>query len=310
MTKSKSHIKHWIESMRLRTLPVSIAGVGAGWAVAKSFGAFSLWPGMVCLVFAIVAQVASNFANEYYDYKNGIDHAGRIGFRRGVTEGDISPRAMKGAAYFTLALACAIGLLTLIWTPWWILAVGVLIALAALAYSAGPWPLSHHGLGDLTVLLFYGLVPVFFTVYVCARATGTPLGCSVDDMHLSMAQSALSVGVGVGMLAANVLMVNNYRDYDDDASVGKNTTVVILGRNVVSYIYLISGLVAVALLGLTFAGRFTALQLLGGLFIFVLLQFSLWDMLRTGAVVGLNRLLGLSAILMLLEVGWIFLRAF
>ena len=95
--------------MRLRTLPVSCAGVIAGTACAIAAGGFELLPALICLLFAIIAQIASNFANEYYDYKGGLDRKGREGFRRGVTEGDISPQAMKRATYLLLAIDSLLG---------------------------------------------------------------------------------------------------------------------------------------------------------------------------------------------------------
>lgn len=111
--------KSWIESMRLRTLPVSVAGVFAGTGCAISHDCFRLLPALLCLLFAILAQVASNFANEYYDFKNGLDKKGRAGFRRGVTEGDISPEAMKRATYITLGAAATVGCLLLFYGGWW-----------------------------------------------------------------------------------------------------------------------------------------------------------------------------------------------
>ena len=102
-------LKIWIEAMRMRTLPVSIAGVLAGWGCAIWQGKFSIIPALLCLFFAIAAQIASNFGNEYYDFKNGMDRKGREGFRRGVTEGDITPQAMKFATFAMLALAAVTG---------------------------------------------------------------------------------------------------------------------------------------------------------------------------------------------------------
>ena len=116
--------------------------------------------------FAIIAQIASNFANEYYDFKNGFDKKGREGFRRGVTEGDISPAAMKRATYSLLAIDALLGCTLIIWGGWWLVPVGIAIAIFAVAYSAGPYPLSHHGLGDIAVIIFFGFVPVLFTEYV------------------------------------------------------------------------------------------------------------------------------------------------
>ena len=126
-------IKSWIEAMRLRTLPVSISGVIAGSACAIMLDSFKPLPALLCLLFAILAQIASNFANEYFDFKNGIDKKGRAGFRRGVTEGEISPDAMKYATFITLFLAALVGLAMLFFGPWWLILVGIIIILFALA---------------------------------------------------------------------------------------------------------------------------------------------------------------------------------
>ena len=152
--------------MRLRTLPVSISGVLAGTALAIWQERFSIVPAALCLLFAVSAQITSNFANEYYDYKNGMDRKGRDGFRRGVTEGDITPQAMRSATFVMLALAALTGCALLYIGEWWLLPVGICILLAALAYSAGPYPLSHHGLGDLAVVIFFGIVPVTLTYWL------------------------------------------------------------------------------------------------------------------------------------------------
>lgn len=159
-------IKAWIEAMRLRTLPVSVAGVLAGTGCAVFKHGFSVVPMLICLVFAVIAQIASNFANEYYDFKNGFDKKGREGYRRGVTEGDISPSAMKRATFGLLFLDALLGCSLIYYGGWWLIAVGVAVAIFAVAYSAGPYPLSHHGLGDVAVVVFFGFVPVIFTEYV------------------------------------------------------------------------------------------------------------------------------------------------
>lgn len=221
--------------MRLRTLPVSIAGVLAGDACALHFHSFKWLPATICLIFALLAQITSNFANEYYDYKNGIDTPGREGFRRGVTEGDISPRAMRNATYLTLAAACLIGLSLIYWGGWWLLAVGAFIAVFAIAYSAGPWPLSHHGMGDLAVFLFYGIIPVSLTAWL---QTG----------FWQMWPLLPAIPVAIGLMSINVLIVNNYRDYEADRRVGKHTTVVIFGRRALAAFYLADIVAAASLI--------------------------------------------------------------
>ena len=270
----------WIEAMRLRTLPVSISGVLAGIACALLEISFSLVPALLCLLFAILAQIASNFANEYYDFKKGVDRKGREGFRRGVTEGDITPAAMKYATFGTLAAAACVGCLMLFYGSWWLILVGIIIGLFALAYSAGPYPLSHHGLGDVAVVIFFGVVPVTLTCYLQQG--------SWEGLWLS-----LPVSVAVGLLSANVLIVNNYRDKEDDELVGKNTTVVIFGRRVMGWVYLISGVVAMGIVFYALRVLFPFMVILVS--IYLGLHFCTWRKLVSSTGAALNPLLGSTA---------------
>ena len=278
-------IKAWIEAMRLRTLPVSLAGVIAGIACAVFLGKFNAVPAVLCVLFAMLAQIASNFGNEYYDFKNGVDKKGREGFRRGVTEGEISPKAMKIATFFTLALAGVVGCMMLFYGPWWLVIVGVVIMLFALAYSTGPYPLSHHGLGDVAVVLFFGVVPVVFT---CFLQTG-----SWDGL-----QFVLPTSITIGLLAANVLIVNNYRDMEDDTSVGKRTTVVIFGRRVMSTAYLLSGFIG--MLVMTPVWLDMAVAFLVVPMIYLALHIRTWYCLRQSSGSAINPILGRTAINLLI----------
>lgn len=274
-------IRHWIEAMRLRTLPVSVAGVIAGTGCAVMLDSFKAAPALACLVFAILAQIAANFGNEYYDYKNGIDRKGRAGFRRGVTEGEIDPRSMKMATYSVLALAATVGCTMFLYGPWWLIFVGILIMIFALAYSAGPYPLSHHGLGDVAVVVFFGIIPVTFT---CFLQTGNWEGMGV----------IMPTSLAVGLLAANVLVVNNYRDMEDDAAVGKRTTVVIFGRRFMSMAYLLSGIAGMAAM----IPVWTRLPLwaLAVPVVYIVLHFMVWLQLRQATESALNPLLGRTAV--------------
>lgn len=276
-------MKKWIEAMRLRTLPVSLAGVICGTACALMQGAFNATVALLCTLFAALAQIASNFGNEYYDYKNGIDRKGRDGFRRGVTEGEISPGAMKRATYTTLMLAAAIGCTMLFFGPWWLIFVGAIIALFALGYSAGPYPLSHHGLGDVAVIIFFGIVPVTFTCYL---QTGT------------FDHRTLLTSVAVGLLAANVLIVNNYRDMEDDKAVGKNTTVVIFGRKVMEWCYMLAGMAAMAVMSPVWMEL--RLWSLAIIFVYLALHIKNWLYLKKAQGAALNPLLGKTAVTLLI----------
>ncbi len=231
--KTQNKIACWVEAMRLRTLPVSIAGVVLAIGLAVADGSFQLLPAVLCLTFAVLAQIASNFGNEYYDYRDGLDAPGREGPRRGVTEGDITPQAMLRATYLTLGAACVVGCSLIAFGGWWLLPIGIVIALGAMAYSTGPYPLSRHGLGEVAVIAFFGIVPVTLTYYVQA---------------LVCPQQVWLSGLSAGLMGANVLIVNNYRDADADVAVGKHTLAVILGRKAVRFLYLFNGLVAVALM--------------------------------------------------------------
>ena len=278
-------IRHWIEAIRLRTLPVSIAGVIAGTGCAILTDSFKAVPALLCLVFAILAQIAANFGNEYYDFRNGIDKKGRDGFRRGVTEGEITPMAMKYATFITLGLAAAVGCAMLIYGPWWLIIAGILIMCFALAYSAGPYPLSHHGLGDIAVIIFFGIVPVVLTWHLQTS--------SWEAVGLVMETS-----LAIGLLAANVLVVNNYRDMEDDAAVGKRTTVVIFGRKAMSAAYLLSGFIgmsAMILVWLTLPVWSFAIPV-----IYLALHIMTWNDLKKSIGSAINPLLGRTAMNLLI----------
>lgn len=278
-----SKMKCWVEAMRLRTLPVSLAGVLFGVAMAVADGGFKAVPALLCFLFALLAQIASNFANEYYDFKAGLDRVGRDGPRRGVTEGDITPGAMKAATFATLGAACVTGcVLVALYGQWWMYVVGVLTALAVIAYSAGPYPLSRNGLGEVAVVFFFGIIPVTLTYYL---ETGI------------MSAAVVAASAGIGLMGANVLIVNNYRDADDDAAVGKRTLAVKLGRNAVAVIYLLNGILALVLTWpewIRLAPQAWIVPL-----IYLLSHVFLYGRLRSLTGKALNPLLGGTAVLML-----------
>ena len=276
-------IKIWIEAMRVRTLPVSVAGVIGAWAVAVHTRQYEWIPGVICLIFAILCQIASNFANEYYDFRAGRDRAGREGPRRGVTEGDISPAAMLNAIYDVLGVAALVGLSLCLWGGWWLIAAGVLIGLGALAYSTGPYPLSTHGLGEVTVFFFFGIIPVNLTFYVM---TGT------------WSLEALEVAAAIGLMGANVLIVNNYRDIPDDIAVGKRTLAVILGPRSMYTLYLVNAMLAAVAI-IPFCRHFGDTALLIPLGYLVAARF-IAGQLRQRSGAALTPLLGMTSVLMFL----------
>lgn len=274
----KRTIKIWIECARLRTLPVSVAGVIMASGIAVLYHRFEWLPALLCFAFAVLAQVVSNFANEYYDFRRGTDKKGRVGPRRGVTEGDITPGLLLRVTIGTLAVACAVGCGLIPFGGWWLIPVGILIAVFAFAYSAGPYPLSYHGLGDVAVLVFFGLVPVNLTFYLQAGY---------------FAPLAILASVTIGLMGVNVLLVNNYRDVDDDREAHKRTTVVIFGRKVASAAYLINGYVGISLLApLWFAAPLWVLAVPA---LYLVLHTVTWHRLTHSDGAALNPLLGATA---------------
>lgn len=277
-------LKIWIECMRLRTLPVSLSGVVIATALAWWTGHFALVPALLCLLFALLAQVASNFANEYYDFKKGADKVGRVGPRRGVTEGDIKPRTLLIVTFATLAAAGLVGCCLIPYGGWWLLPVGIGIALGALAYSTGPYPLSYHGLGELAVFLFFGVIPVTLTYYVQA---------------LRIEPLVILASMATGFLGVNVLLVNNYRDVDDDREAGKRTSVVIFGRKPAAAAYLINGYVAMGLLTplwmLAALSPGVSVWVLAAPVAYLVLHTVAWHRLTTRDGAALNPLLGATA---------------
>ncbi len=277
-------ISCWIEAMRLRTLPVSLAGVIYAAGLGLATWHFRLIPALLCLLFALLAQIASNFANEYFDYRDGLDRPGREGPRRGVTEGDITPRAMLTATLATLSAACITGIIIVaLFGEWWMYPAGIAVALGVMAYSTGPYPLSRHALGELAVIIFFGIVPVSLTYLLMGGHFGWWL---------------LALAAGIGLMGANVLVVNNYRDIDDDRAVGKRTLAVVLGRRPMLWIYIANGFLAAILtiapwLAISAAGLIVPC-------VYLILHCLLSYLLASRSGRALNPLLGMTAMLMML----------
>ena len=205
----------WMEAARPRTLPAAVIPVMVATALAAAHHLEDLSKAAVCLAFGLLVQIGTNFANDYFDFVQGADTAERVGPRRAVAAGLVTPAAMLTATGLVLGAAFAVGLLLVREGGWVLLPIGMVSILCALAYTGGPFPLGYIGLGDLFVFLFFGLVAVDTTFYVQAG-------------HI--ASDATSCAAAVGLLAANILVANNYRDAGTDAQAGKKTLVVRFGR--------------------------------------------------------------------------------
>lgn len=205
----------WLMAIRPRTLPASVTPVLVGSAAAYADGRFEIFPAAAALMGSLLLQVGVNLANDYFDFKRGYDTADRIGPVRVTVSGLIAPVTVRNAMLFTFFLVALIGLYLVFVGGWPILAAGIASILAALAYSGGPYPLASHGLGDLFVFIFFGLVAVSGSYYVQAL-TLTPL--------------VLAASVPMGFLITAIIVVNNLRDINTDSTVGKRTLAVMLGE--------------------------------------------------------------------------------
>jgi 1,4-dihydroxy-2-naphthoate polyprenyltransferase len=200
---------------RPRTLPAAVVPVLIGSGVAAGYGKFDWWRAVLALVVALALQVGVNYANDYSDGVRGTDASERrAGPMRLVGSGAASPRAVKYAAFLCFFVACCLGLALAAVTSWWIVAGGALCVLAAWFYTGGSHPYGYRGLGEVSVFAFFGVAAVAGTAYV-----------QMDRLSWL----GLAASVPAGLLSCALLMINNLRDINSDASSGKRTLAVRLG---------------------------------------------------------------------------------
>ncbi len=240
----------WIQAARPRTLVAAAVPVAVAASVCGLHGTMpddaSVFLGF-CLAFALFAQIASNLANDLGDGLRGTDQVGRVGPARAVANGRISARAMGWATVTCVVLAFLAGTpLALVLDPWLFVA-GILALILALGYTLGPAPLAYLGLGDVFVVACFGVQATFLTGYVLhAVVMDARCCCDVGDAAIASARwpvlvrDLLVAGLGIGLLADNILLANNARDMETDAAAGKRTTVVRFGRGFARNLHLIN----------------------------------------------------------------------
>ncbi|HVP29550.1 MAG TPA: 1,4-dihydroxy-2-naphthoate polyprenyltransferase [Myxococcota bacterium] len=204
----------WLLAARPRTLPAALAPIAVGTATAAAAGRARPGLALAALGTAVALQIAANLANDVFDFERGADAGERHGPPRAAQCGLLAPAALKRGLAGALAGAALLGLVLVFAGGWPILVAGALSLLAAWAYTGGPWPLAYHGLGDLAVFLFFGIVGVIGAHFVQAGGVST---------------LALAAAIPVGALCTAILAVNNLRDRLGDARVGKRTLAVRLG---------------------------------------------------------------------------------
>lgn len=210
-----SGLRLWLLAARPATLPAAIAPVLVGGGLAGHVDGFRLLPFLAALVGALLIQVGTNLANDYFDFKKGADTEARLGPVRVTQSGLLSERMVFRAMLLVFGLAVLIGLYLVLVGGLPILVIGVLSIVSGVAYTGGPYPLGYHGLGDLFVFVFFGLVAVSGTY-------------DVQTGHFTLL--VLLCAVPMGLLITAILVANNVRDIETDRLAGKYTLAVRLGR--------------------------------------------------------------------------------
>lgn len=277
-------LRAWLLAARPKTLTGAATPVLLGCALAYADQAFLPIPAVLCLLFAFLMQIDANFINDYYDFLKGSDREDRLGPERACAQGWITLNAMRKGILTTTLLACLTGCGLLFFGGWELIPIGLLCVVFAFLYTAGPYPLAYHGWGDVLVLIFFGFVPVGCTYYVMAHQW-TP--------EVTLASLAC------GLIIDTLLMVNNYRDRDQDAVSGKQTLVVRFGERTGAILYLALGVLAAWLcLGYVLTGHLGAALLPQ---LYLLLHIQTWQhMVRIRRGKELNRILGETSRNMLL----------
>ncbi len=222
--------RDWLAGTRPRTLPAAVVPVFIGTGVAFGYGKFSLWRAVLALVVALALQIGVNYANDYSDGIRGSDER-RVGPTRLVAAGLARPKQVLAAAFACFGVACVAGLVLAIFTSWWLILVGAAAVAAGWFYTGGSHPYGYRGFGEIAVFTFFGVAAVAGTAYVqLVRFTWLELIAAVP----------------AGLLSCALLMINNLRDIDSDAEVGKRTLAVMLGDARSRTVYVASLLVPFA----------------------------------------------------------------
>jgi len=212
---SQSRFQIWLEALRPKTLFAAVSPVLIGTTAAYADGGFHLLSAMAAAVGALLIQVGTNFANDYFDFRKGSDSGERFGPVRATQAGLVAPETMKKATALAFGLALLVGVY-LVWRGGWpVVAIGLFSILFGVLYTGGPYPLAYHGLGDIFVLIFFGPVAVAGTYYVQTMTVTVPV---------------VIAGLAPGFLSVAILTVNNLRDIEGDRNSGKKTLAVRFGR--------------------------------------------------------------------------------
>lgn len=279
--------KAWFLAARPKTLTGAVVPVmiGISAAVAMYGSSVRVVPAVLCMLFALVMQIDANFVNDYFDFMKGTDDEQRLGPKRACAQGWITAVAMRRGLLYTTVLACAVGLPLVYFGGWEMILVGFACVVFCFLYTIS---FSYIGLGDVLVLVFFGLVPVCMTYWLVAPPTSL----------MSIPWPVIVLSIACGLIIDTLLVVNNYRDIDNDRRAGKRTLIVRIGERGGLILYLLLGMAGtmLAIAGIIYLnwhdGQF--MQLLMTSYIpFHIRAFTEMRRIRKGA--ELNKVLGMTA---------------
>lgn len=281
-------LKAWILAARPKTLTGAAVPVMIGIACAVAMYGWCgirVVPAVLCMLFALIMQVDANFINDYFDFMKGTDDEQRLGPKRACAQGWITASAMRSGLFVTTLLACIVGLPLVYYGGWEMIIVGLACVVFCFLYTIS---FSYIGLGDLLVLVFFGIVPVCMTYWLTAPPTALT----------SIPLAVVLMSIACGLIIDTLLVVNNYRDIENDRRAGKLTLIVRIGERGGLVLYLMLGLVGtiLAIVGVVLLdwhdGQWTQSLLI------IYTPFHTWAFnemryIRKGA--ELNRVLGMTA---------------
>ena len=278
----------WILAARPKTLTGASVPIMIGIAFAFTnvdWQHFQVLPTILCILFAFIMQIDANIVNDYFDCLKGNDDSEtRLGPRRACSEGWITLPAMRKGLVVTTLLACLVGLPLIYYGGWEMIIIGLICVAFCFLYTT---KLSYLGLGDLLVLVFFGIVPVCLTYYVIL-----PKGVQTITWQV------FTASVACGLIIDTLLVVNNYRDRDNDKQANKNTLIVRIGEKKAEQLYLWLGILGVLLMAIVFFFANNTMNILSisFLFFYLLLHTRTWkEMKRIKYGKELNKVLGLTA---------------
>lgn len=233
-----SKFESWVLAARPKTLLAAFVPVIVGSALAISVNQFFLPYSIAALICAVLIQIGTNYTNDLYDHLKGADKQNRKGPQRALASGLISVKEMKFGIALTFGFSFLIGLYLVYHSGWIILVIGIVSIAAGFIYTAGPFPLAYNGLGDIFVFVFFGIVGTMGTYYL-------------HTTEFTLLSFLISLSVGA--VTTNILVVNNFRDIEEDRAAGKKTLAVYIGRSLTRFQFILFLLLCYIVLIILFA---------------------------------------------------------